>query len=110
MASYSAKRKTQRPGAPGTLPRAYAAGLFTTYHPLRVESRFSVLFYLLILEDFAALLRVFVCAATVVDGLEDYPIVLPPRWMAQVEFFETLERLASGLHIDVQPRAQRERQ
>ena len=113
MASYSAKRKTQRPGAPGTLPlapRVYAAGLFTTYHPLRVESRFSVLFCLFILEDFAALLRAFVRAATVVDGLEDYPIVLPPRSMAQVEFFETLERLAGGLHIDVQPRAQRERQ
>jgi hypothetical protein len=86
MASYSANRKPQRPGAPGTLPRAYAAGLFTTYHPLRVESRFSVLFYLLILEDFAALLRAFVRAATVVDGLENYPIVLPPRSMAQVEF------------------------
>ena len=71
---------------------------------------FSVLFSLFILEDFATLLCVFVHAATVVDGLEDYPIVVPPHSMAQVEFFEMLECLAGGLHIDAQLRTQWERQ
>jgi len=95
-----------RPGAPGTPPPAPppdAAVLFTTYHPLLVESHFSVLLCLLMLGDFAGLLRAFVRAATVVDGLEGYPIFLPPRSMAQVEFVETLERLAGGWRIGVQP-------
>ena len=67
-----------------------------------------MLFSLFILEDFATLLCVFIRAATVVDGLKDYPIVVPPRSMVQVEFFETLECLAGGLHIDVQPCTQQE--
>jgi hypothetical protein len=77
--------------------------LFTTYHPLLVESHYSVLLCLFMLGDFAALLRAFVRAATVVDGLEGYPIFLPPRSMAQVEFVETLERLAGGWRVGVQP-------
>ena len=95
-----------RPGASGTPPPAPppdAAVLFTTYHPLLVESHYSVLLCLLMLGDFAALLRAFVRAATVVDGLEGYPIFLPPRSMAQVEFVETLERLAGGWRVGVQP-------
>jgi hypothetical protein len=95
-----------RPGASGTPPPApppNAAVLFTTYHPLLVESHYSVLLCLLMLGDFAALLRAFVRAATVVDGLEGYPIFLPPRSMAQVEFVETLERLAGGWRVGVQP-------
>jgi hypothetical protein len=68
-----------------------------------VESHFSVLLCLLMPGDAAGLLRTFVRAATVVDGLEDYPIFLPPRSMAQVEFVETLERLAGGWRIGVQP-------
>jgi hypothetical protein len=70
--------------------------LFTTYHPLLVESHFSMLLCLLMLGDFPALLRAFIRAATVVDGLEGYPVFLPRRSMAQVEFIETLERLAGG--------------
>ncbi|KAI9510763.1 hypothetical protein F5148DRAFT_976267 [Russula earlei] len=95
-----------RPGAPGKPPPApppNAAVLFTTYHPLLVESHFSILLCLLMLGDFAALLRAFVRAATVVDGLEGYPVFLPPRSMAQVEFVETLERLAGGWRVGVQP-------
>ncbi|KAH9980606.1 hypothetical protein BJV74DRAFT_855962 [Russula compacta] len=95
-----------RPGASGTPPPAPppdAAVLFTTYHPLLVESHFSVLLCLLILGDFPALLRAFVRTATVVDGLEGYPVFLPPRSMAQAEFVETLERLAGGWRIGVQP-------
>jgi len=79
-----------------------SAVLFTTYHPLLIESHYSVLLCLLMLGDFTALLRAFV-AATVVDGLECYPIFLPPRTMAQVEFVETLERLAGGWRIGTQP-------
>jgi len=55
------------------------------------------------LSDFAALLRAFVRAATVVDGLEGYPIFLPPRSMAEVEFVEMLERPAGGWRIGTQP-------
>ena len=95
-----------RPGAPGSpppVPPPDSAVLFTTYHPLLVESHYSVLLCLLMLGDFTALLRAFVRAATVVDGLEGYPIFLPPRSMAQVEFVETLERLAGGWRIGTQP-------
>jgi hypothetical protein len=95
-----------RPGAPGTPPSAPppdTAVLFTTYHPLLVESHFSMLLCLLMLGDFPALLRAFVRTATVVDGLEGYPVFLPPRSMAQVEFIEALERLAGGWRIGVQP-------
>ena len=95
-----------RPGSAGTSPPApppNAAVLFTTYHPLLVESHFSMLLCLLMLGDFPALLRAFIRAATVVDGLEGYPVFLPPRSMAQVEFIETLERLAGGWRLGVQP-------
>ena len=98
-----------RPGAHGTLappaPPPDAAVLFTTYHPLLVESHFSVLLAALMLGDFAALLRAFLRAATVIDGLEGYPVFLPPRSMAQAEFVETLERLAGGWRVGVQPHA-----
>ena len=80
------------------------AALFTAYHPLLVELHFSVvLLSLLTLGNFAELLRAFVCVATVVDDLEGYAIFLPPRSMAQVEFVETLEHLADGWRISVQP-------
>ena len=95
-----------RPGSAGTHPPAAppnTAVLFTTYHPLLVESHFSMLLCLLMLGDFPALLRAFIRAATVVDGLEGYPVFLPPRSMAQVEFIETLERLAGGWRQGVQP-------
>lgn len=95
-----------RPGSAGTPPPApppNTAVLFTTYHPLLVESHFSMLLCLLMLGDFPALLRAFIRAATVVDGLEGYPVFLPPRSMAQVEFIETLERLAGGWRLGVQP-------
>ena len=94
-----------RPGSVGTPPTAppNTAVLFTTYHPLLVESHFSMLLCLLMLGDFPALLRAFIRAATVVDGLEGYPVFLPPRSMAQVEFIETLERLAGGWRLGVQP-------
>ena len=98
-----------RPGAHGTppppAPPPDAAVLFTTYHPLLVESHFSVLLAALMLGDFAALLRAFLRAATVIDGLEGYPVFLPPRSMAQAEFVETLERLAGGWRVGVQPHA-----
>ncbi|KAK7051636.1 hypothetical protein VNI00_004615 [Paramarasmius palmivorus] len=70
--------------------------MFTTYHPLLVESHFSILLCLLLLGDFATILPTFARTATLVDGLEGYPIFLPPRSMAQAEFIEVLERLAGG--------------
>lgn len=77
--------------------------MFTTYHPLLVESHFSVLICLILLGDFPALLSAFYRAAMLVDGLEGYPVFLPPRSMAQAEFIEVLERLAGGWRNGVQP-------
>ena len=78
-------------------------GIFTTYHPLLVESHFSLLICHLILGDFAALLPAFQRAAALIDGLEGYPVFLPARSMAQAEFIEILERLASGWGFGQQP-------
>ncbi|KAH9486231.1 hypothetical protein JR316_0000295 [Psilocybe cubensis] len=94
-----------RPGnhsaQPPPIPDAPA--MFTTYHPLLVESHFSVLICELMLADFVNILPTFIHVASVVDGLEGYPIFLPPRSMAQAEFIEVLERLASGWKNGVQP-------
>lgn len=77
--------------------------MFTTYHPLLVESHFSVLICRLLLADFASLLPNFVRIASLVDGLEGYPVFLPPRSMSQAEFVEVLERLAGGWDTGIQP-------
>ena len=93
-----------RPGshsAPPPLPDT--PPMFTTYHPLLVEAHFSILLCLLMLGDFAPLLATFVRTASLVDGLEGYPVFLPPRSMAQAEFVEVLERLAGGWRAGVQP-------
>jgi hypothetical protein len=93
-----------RPGNhshPPPLPKN--PGVFTTYHPLLVESLFSLLLCHLILGDFTALLPAFQRAAALIDGLEGYPVFLPARSMAQAEFIELLERLASGWSFGQQP-------
>ena len=77
--------------------------MFTTYHPLLVESHFSVLLCQLMLGDFPTLLSTFARTALLIDGLEGYPVFLPPRSMAQAEFIETLERLAGGWRNGIQP-------
>ncbi|KAG2153538.1 uncharacterized protein EDB93DRAFT_222586 [Suillus bovinus] len=76
---------------------------FTTYHPLLVESHFSILICQLMLAELPTLLTTFSRTAVVVDGLEGYPVFLPPRSMAQAEFIEVLERLASGWMPGIQP-------
>ncbi|KAJ7274321.1 hypothetical protein B0H12DRAFT_1088128 [Mycena haematopus] len=76
---------------------------FTTYHPLLVEAHFSILLCQLMLGDFTNLLTTFVRTAAIVDGLEGYPVFLPPRSMAQAEFIEALERLAGGWRTGVGP-------
>lgn len=77
--------------------------MFTTYHPLLVESHFSILICQLMLAELPTLLTTFSRTAVIVDGLEGYPVFLPPRSMAQAEFIEVLERLASGWMPGVQP-------
>ncbi|PFH49061.1 hypothetical protein AMATHDRAFT_148545 [Amanita thiersii Skay4041] len=77
-------------------PSTDAPAVFTTYHPLLVESHFSILICYLMLAEFRTILPTFVKTAAVVDGLEGYPVFLPPRSMGQAEFIEVLERLASG--------------
>ncbi|CDO74838.1 hypothetical protein BN946_scf185022.g8 [Trametes cinnabarina] len=76
---------------------------FTTYHPLLVESHFSILIGYLMLGDFPGLLPAFARTAALVDGLEGYPVFQPPRSMAQAEFIEVLERLAGGWQNGIQP-------
>ena len=77
--------------------------MFTTYHPLLVESHFTILICQLLLADLSTLLTTFARTAVLVDGLEGYPVFLPPRSMAQAEFIEVLERLASGWKTGIQP-------
>ncbi|KAI6163663.1 hypothetical protein EDD17DRAFT_1566010 [Pisolithus thermaeus] len=84
--------------ADSTLPLA-----FTTYHPLIVESHFNILICQLMLGELAALVTTFARTAVIVDGLEGYPVFLPPRSMAQAEFIEVLERLAAGWRVGVLP-------
>ncbi|KAI0694897.1 hypothetical protein BC835DRAFT_1415191 [Cytidiella melzeri] len=76
---------------------------FTTYHPLLVESHFSILLCHVLLGDFPTLLPAFYRTALLVEGLEGYPVFLPPRSMAQAEFVEILERLAGGWRTGIQP-------
>lgn len=92
-----------RPGSRSQPPPLNAPPVFTTYHPLLVESHFSILLSTLLLGEFADLLPAFSRAATLVDGLEGYPVFLPARSMAQAEFIEVLERLAGGWNTGVQP-------
>ncbi|KAF9055802.1 hypothetical protein BJ165DRAFT_1428760 [Panaeolus papilionaceus] len=90
--------EAMRPGNHNSTPpmMADAPATFTTYHPLLVESHFTLLICQLMLADFSNLVPTFVHAAMIIDGLEGYPIFLPPRSMSQAEFVEVLERLASG--------------
>ena len=96
--------ESMRPGSQTNMPPLQnAPTAFTTYHPLLVESYFSILICQLMLADFAALVPTFIRTAFVMDGLEGYPVFLPPRSMAQAEFIEVLERLAGGWKIGTQP-------
>ncbi|KZT02030.1 uncharacterized protein LAESUDRAFT_685815 [Laetiporus sulphureus 93-53] len=93
-----------RPGSQAKLHHlSDGPATFTTYHPLLIESHYSILTCLLMLGDFPSLLQTFTRTASVVDGLEGYPVFLPPRSMAQAEFVEVLERLASGWKNGIQP-------
>lgn len=72
--------------------------LLVTYHPLLVEANFSVLLSHLLLGDFSTPLvakhyRV-VRPRGIMDFLEGYPVLLPPRSLCQSEYAELLERLA----------------
>lgn len=77
--------------------------MFATYHPLLIESLFSVLICHLMLADFEAILPLFIRTAAIAEGSEGYPVFLPPRSMAQAEFVEVLERLARGWKNGIQP-------
>ena len=90
--------ESMRPGNHNSPPpnRSDVPSALATYHPLLIESHFSVLICYLMLGNFDQLLHQFVRTAALVDGVEGYPVFLPPRSMGQAEFIETLERLATG--------------
>lgn len=93
-----------RPGNhPNSPPLLEPSSMYTTYHPLLVESHFSILICQLMLADIPSLLPTFARTAALVDGLEGYPVFLPPRSMSQAEFIEVLERLAAGWGVGIQP-------
>jgi hypothetical protein len=92
-----------RPGNQPSVRLSDQPSMFTTYHPLLVESHFSVLICQLMLADIPTLLPTFARTAALVDGLEGYPVFLPPRSMSQAEFIEVLERLAGGWRVGLQP-------
>ncbi|KAF9535603.1 hypothetical protein CPB83DRAFT_842039 [Crepidotus variabilis] len=75
----------------------------TTYHPLLVESYFTILLCYLMLGDFTTTLPVFIRTATVVNGLDPSPIFAPARSVAQAEFTEVLERLSRSWRNGTQP-------
>ncbi|EJU02673.1 hypothetical protein DACRYDRAFT_115693 [Dacryopinax primogenitus] len=101
LAAYQASSQTNL--APPPLPIPDGPAPLTTYHPLLVESHFSILICYLVLGDFAGLLAAFQRTALLVDGLDGCPIFLPARSMAQAEFIEVLERLASGWRMGAVP-------
>ena len=77
--------------------------MVATYHPLLIESLFSILICHLMLAEFELILPLFVRTAAIAEGSEGYPVFLPPRSMAQAEFIEVLERLAKGWRNGIQP-------
>lgn len=84
-------------------PTTPSSQTFTTYHPLLVESHYSILLCHLLLGDFPAVLTAYNKIAHLVDGLEGYPVFLPARSMAQAEFVEILERLLGGWRYGLTP-------
>jgi hypothetical protein len=92
--------ESSRPGSgsSGAYPIDTSPTSFTTYHPLLVESHFTILLSQIMLGDFKNAVSQFIKTAEMIDGLEGYPIFLPARSMAQAEFIEILERLATWRH------------
>ncbi|KAM0748296.1 hypothetical protein T439DRAFT_317006 [Meredithblackwellia eburnea MCA 4105] len=68
--------------------------LLTTYHPLLIESHFTILLNHLLLGDFSAALTQHYKTVRLMDYLEGYPVFLPARSLNQSEYAEVLERLA----------------
>src|SRR5258708_4224790 len=69
---------------------------YTSYHPLLVESHFSVLICYLLLGEMQTVCHRFIQTAIAMDGFDGHPIFLPSRSMAQADFGEVLERLVGG--------------
>ena len=101
--SLKSGHHSQKSSPPKTFVVPEVPASITTYHPLLVEAYFSRLLCLLIMGDFTTLLPTFSRTTMIVDGLEGYPVFLPPRSMAQAEFAEILERLAGGWAVGLQP-------
>jgi len=95
--------ESMRPGHHNNPNRSDVSVVLATYHPLLIESHFSVLICYLMLGNFDQLLHQFVRTAALVDSVEGYPVFLSPRSIGQAEFVETLVRLAAGWRDGCQP-------
>jgi len=98
--------ESMRPGHHNNPPspnRSDVPSGLATYHPLLIESHFSVLICYLMLGNFDQLLHQFVRTAMLVDSVEGYPVFLSPRSIGQAEFVETLARLAAGWRDGCRP-------
>ncbi|SCV71145.1 BQ2448_2733 [Microbotryum intermedium] len=76
-----------------------APALLTTYHPLLIESHFTVLLLHLLLGDFTTLVQAHARTVRLMDHLEGCPIFLPARSLTMSEYAEVLERLAATWRI-----------
>ncbi|KDE07494.1 hypothetical protein MVLG_02169 [Microbotryum lychnidis-dioicae p1A1 Lamole] len=76
-----------------------APTLLTTYHPLIIESHFTVLLIHLLLGDFKTLVQAHARTVRLMDHLEGYPIFLPARSLTMSEYAEVLERLSATWRI-----------
>ena len=76
---------------------------YTSYHPLLVESHFSVLICYLLLGEMQTVCNRFVQTAIAMDGFDGHPVFLPSRSMAQADFGEVLERLVRGWRCGLLP-------
>ncbi|SCZ99462.1 BZ3500_MvSof-1268-A1-R1_Chr3-1g06022 [Microbotryum saponariae] len=76
-----------------------APTLLTTYHPLIIESHFTVLLIHLLLGDFKTLVQAHARTVRLMDHLEGYPVFLPARSLTMSEYAEVLERLSATWRI-----------
>ncbi|KAH8921774.1 hypothetical protein BT69DRAFT_1243877 [Atractiella rhizophila] len=85
------RTKQSPPRADGLNPEP---ALLTAYHPLLIESHFTVVLCKLLLGDFSSLIHQHTRVTRLMENLESQPVFLPARSLSQSEYAELMERLA----------------